>query len=201
MPTTADAPKCFAEVEGQSILDWSLDAFRANGVDNICFIGGYQIDKVCERHPEFTFRHNDDWPNNNILLSLFYAEDLMDESFICCYSDILFSPHAITSLLSSDEDISLVVDTEWLARYEYRTEHPSGDAEKVTVQNGAVTRVHREIEEADAYGEYIGVAKFSVAGAERLKGTFIAAGSNMPASRFAKPKFLKRRTRSICSRK
>ncbi len=172
MPTTADAPKCFAEVEGQSILDWSLDAFRANGVDNICFIGGYQIDKVCERHPEFTFRHNDDWPNNNILLSLFYAEDLMDESFICCYSDILFSPHAITSLLSSDEDISLVVDTEWLARYEYRTEHPSGDAEKVTVQNGAVTRVHREIEEADAYGEYIGVAKFSVAGAERLKRHF-----------------------------
>lgn len=169
MPTTADTPKCFAEVAGRSILDWSLDAFRQNGVDNICFIGGYQIDKVRERHPELTFRHNDDWPNNNILASLFYAEDLMDEPFVCCYSDTLFSPQAVEIALASDDDIALVVDTDWLARYEHRSEHPTDDAEKVTTQNGAVTRIHREIAEADAYGEYIGMAKFSAAGAARLK--------------------------------
>lgn len=172
MPTTANAPKCFAEVEGKSILDWTLDSFRANGIDEICFIGGYQIDKVRDRHPEFTFRHNDDWPNNNILLSLFYAEDLMDEPFICCYSDILFSPAIVASMLTCDDDISLAVDTGWLVRYEHRSQHPSDDAEKVTVDNGVVTRVHREISESDAYGEYIGVAKFSSAGAARMKEHF-----------------------------
>ena len=43
------------------------------------------------------------------------------------------------------------------------------DAEKVTVANSAVTRVDRTIPEAQAYGEYIGVAKFAAAGAERLR--------------------------------
>ena len=51
MPTTADAPKCFAEVAGRRLLDWALDAFAANGLDRVCFIGGYQIDKVQARLP------------------------------------------------------------------------------------------------------------------------------------------------------
>ena len=169
MPTTADAPKCFAEVAGRRLLDWALDAFSQNGLDRVCFIGGYQIDKVRQDYPQFTFRHNTDWPNNIILASLFFAEDLMDEPFICCYSDILFSANVIRDLVASPADIALGVDTEWLARYEHRSEHPSDDAEKVTVQNGVVTRVHREIPEADAYGEYIGVARFSAQGAARLR--------------------------------
>lgn len=169
MPTTADAPKCFAEVAGKSILDWSLEALRAGGATDICFIGGYQIDKVREQYPEFTFRHNDDWPNNNILASLFYAEDLMDGPFVCCYSDILFSPRAVESLLASGDDIALVVDTAWADRYEHRTDHPPTDAEKVTVQNGEVTCIHRNIDVQEAYGEYIGLAKFSAAGAASLR--------------------------------
>jgi choline kinase len=169
MPTTADAPKCFAEVAGRRLLDWALDAFRQNDLDRICFIGGYQIDKVRATNPEFTFRHNAAWEHNNILASLFYAEDLMDAPFICCYSDILFSPAVIAGLKASPADISLGVDTAWLERYEQRTEHPSDDAEKVTVHNSRVTRVHRQIPEGDAYGEYIGVAKFSEAGAARLR--------------------------------
>jgi len=169
MPTTAETPKCFAEIGGKRILDWSLDAFRQNGIDDFCFIGGYKIEKVQADYPEFEFRHNADWPNNNILLSLFHAEDLMDQPFICCYSDILFTPDVVARVAASNEDISLAVDTDWLSRYEHRSEHPSDDAEKVTVKNRAVTRIHREIQESDAHGEYIGVAKFSATGARRLR--------------------------------
>jgi len=169
MPTTADTPKCFAEVQGQRILDWTLAAFRENGIDDIAFIGGYRIDDVRQAYPEFTFRHNTDWQNNNILASLFYAEDLMDEPFMCCYSDILFSRQIVADMLASQADISLAVDREWLVRYRDRTEHPSDDAEKVTAANGQVTKIERRISEADAYGEYIGLAKFSTAGAAALK--------------------------------
>ena len=130
MPTTADTPKCFAEVEGKRILDWCLEAFRSNGLHEICFIGGYRIEDVVAEYPEFEFRDNSNWKNNNILASLFYAEDLMDEPFICCYSDVLFNKNIVARLLASDEDISLAVDTNWLLRYEHRTEHPSDDAEK-----------------------------------------------------------------------
>ena len=169
MPTTANEPKCFARVQGRRILDWNLRAFAENGIDDICFIGGYLIDTVREAYPHFTFRHNVEWKNNNILASLMCAEDLMDEPFICCYSDTFYSANLISGLAASQHDITLSIDTGWAARYKNRTEHPADDAEKVTAENGTITRIHRGIEPSTAWGEYTGVARFSAAGAEHLK--------------------------------
>ncbi len=173
MPTTADSPKCFAEVQKKRMLDWGLDAFAAEGITEICFIGGYQIEKVRASYPHFTFRHNTEWERNNILASLMYASDLMDEPFICCYSDILFTRGLIRRLLKTEGDIALAVDVGWRERYQYRTMHPPNDAEKVTVQNGQVTRIHREIEPDLAHGEYTGVAKFSRAGGRLLRKSYV----------------------------
>ena len=158
MPTTADTPKCFAEVQGKRILDWVLEALAANGIDDVCFVGGYRIAAVRAAYPSLTLRHNTEWQSNNILTSLMYAEDRMDGPFICSYADILYTPRVVARLLASEADISLVVDTDWLSRYRLRTEHPPDDAEKVTARDGRITRVHRGIEPAQAHGEYIGVA-------------------------------------------
>jgi choline kinase len=77
-------------------------------------------------------------------------------------------------MLRNTDNIAVAVDTGWLTRYEHRTEHPSDDAEKVTVADGVVTRLHREIPESDAYGEFIGLAKFSADGAAALKNRYHA---------------------------
>jgi choline kinase len=169
MPTTADAPKCYAQVQGKRMLDWGLEALANSGISDICFIGGYQIDKVRADYPHFTFRHNVDWENNNILASLMYAEDLMSEPFVCTYSDVLFTSDVVTRLLASPADIALSVDTNWLERYRHRSNHPPTDAEKIGADNGLITRIHRGIEPAAAYGEYTGIAKFSALGAAILK--------------------------------
>jgi choline kinase len=169
MPTTADTPKCFAEVKGRRILDWSLQALAANGVHDICFIGGYRIEKVQTYYPRLTFRHNADWEHNNILASLMYAEDLMDAPFLCAYSDTLFTADVVTRLLRNPGDIALSVDTCWLERYRHRSDHPPSDAEKVTAANGRITRVHRDIDPKAAHGEYTGIAKFTQSGAAALK--------------------------------
>ncbi|MBI2948931.1 MAG: phosphocholine cytidylyltransferase family protein [Verrucomicrobia bacterium] len=169
MPTTADSPKCFAEVQGKRLLDWNLQAMTACGLTDICFIGGYQIDKVRGDYPQFTFRHNAAWETNNILASLMYAEDLMTEPFVCCYADILFTEDVVRRLLANPTPIALSIDIRWLERYRHRTQHPPNDAEKVTAQNGRITRIHREIDPASAHGEYTGIAKFTAAGATLLK--------------------------------
>ena len=174
-PTTADTPKCYAEIHGRRLLDWALRAFAGAGVTDICFIGGYQIDKVRADYPQFTFRHNTDWPNNNILLSLMHAEDQMADGFVCCYSDILFTSEVVRRVLDHPADIALSVDTRWLERYQHRTQHPPDDGEKVTVADGRVTRVHRAIPPADAHGEYTGIAKFTPAGAAQLREHFARA--------------------------
>ncbi len=169
MPTTANSPKCFAEVGDRRIVDWTVQAFHENGLENICFVGGYQIEKVREIFPGFDFRHNVQWEHNNILASLFHAEDLMDGPFLCCYSDTLFTPRVVEGLMATSADIALSVDTGWLDRYASRSEHPTDDAEKVTVSDGLITRIHRNIEEKHAHGEFTGMAKFSSHGAAQLK--------------------------------
>src|SRR5688572_4504944 len=138
MPTTADTPKCFAEVGGRRLVDWAVTAFADAGLGEIVFIGGYQIDKVRQEYPQFIFRHNADWEQNNILLSLMHAEDLMAEGFVCCYSDILFTSEVVRRVLDHPANIALSVDTRWLERYQHRTQHPPDDAEKVTTRNGVI---------------------------------------------------------------
>ncbi|MEO6184381.1 MAG: phosphocholine cytidylyltransferase family protein [Verrucomicrobiota bacterium] len=192
MPTTADTPKCFAEIQGKRMLDWGLESLAANGLQDICFIGGYQIEKVRRDYPQFTFRHNVDWENNNILASLMYAEDLMSEPFICGYSDILFTANVVKTLLASEADISLSVDTRWLERYVHRSNHPPADAEKVTVLNGHITRVHRGIEPSAAYGEFTGLAKFSEAGAAALKEHFHQAREKFAGKPFREAAFFEK---------
>ena len=125
----------------------------------------------------------------------------MEQPFVCCYSDTLFSAQAVAGVLACDDDIALVVDTDWLTRYAERTEHPTTDAEKITIQNGVVTRIHREIEQADAYGEYIGMAKFSAAGRRGSSTTTAAAATGLQVNRFARRRRLKKRTRSTCCKK
>jgi L-glutamine-phosphate cytidylyltransferase len=184
MPTTADSPKCYAEVKGRRLIDWALSAFADAGITDVCFIGGYQIDKVRRDYPHCTFRHNAGWEHNNILLSLMHAEDQMSAGFVCCYSDILFTSDVVRGVLHHPGDSVLSVDTKWLERYQHRTQHPPDDGEKVTVQNGIVTRVHRAIPPSEAHGEYTGIAKFSAAGAAKLREHFARAKAKFAGKPF-----------------
>ena len=169
MPTTEHGPKCLAQVRGKRILDWILDALTAGGVTDVCFIGGYRVEAVEREYPQFTFRYNRDWEQNNILVSLMCAEDLMDRPFLTTYSDILYTDKVVAGLVASPADIALGMDTDWRTHYAPRTQHPPHDAEKALMQDGRVTQVHRDIPYEDATGEFIGVAKFSARGGALLR--------------------------------
>ncbi|WP_395711056.1 NTP transferase domain-containing protein [Reyranella sp.] len=169
MPTTENAPKCFAEIQGKRILDWTVEALKGGGCTEICFVGGYRMEAVRHDYPEFVFRANRDWPDNNILVSLMCAEDLMDRPFVTAYSDILFTPQLVAGLVQARDEIALGVDTDWREHYRPRTRHPPHDAEKVITRGSRVERVHRGIPYEDATGEFIGVAKFGSEGARRLR--------------------------------
>lgn len=169
MSLTEDAPKCFAEIGGRRILDWILEAFSAAGIEEIVFVGGYQIEKVREAYPNFRFYYNKEWNHNNILVSLFCAEAEMDDGFVCTYSDILYRPSIVRSLMEREYDITLTVDTDWRARYTKRTLHPESDAEKVSAERDRIIQIGRHIDSDEAHGEYIGLAKFNRRGAEVLR--------------------------------
>ena len=169
MPLTEDTPKCFAEIKGERILDRIIAAWHAANVNDIVFIGGYQIQKIQQDYPSFRFYDNADWQNNNILMSLFCATPEMKGPFACTYADIIYRPWVTQKLMESPYDIALVVDTAWRERYATRTLHPEDDAEKVLVDGERIIRIRRDIHPDAAHGEYIGVAKFSQRGAEIVR--------------------------------
>ncbi|MDA0836450.1 MAG: sugar phosphate nucleotidyltransferase [Planctomycetota bacterium] len=182
---TENQPKCYTPIGGRRILDWMLEAITVEELDSPTFIGGYLIDVIQEDYPQFSYRHNAGWAENNVLLSLFHAEEDMADGFVCTYSDILFSDSVVRRALEHPADIVICVDIHWRERYVHRTEHPEDDAEKVTLNGDRVTRVHREIPSEDSHGEYIGVAKFTAEGAAQLKEHFYRihgefSGKNWP---------------------
>src|SRR5207253_722349 len=90
----------------------------------------------------------------------------------------------VRSVLEHPAAIALSVDTKWLDRYQHRTQHPPDDAEKVIVQDGLVTRIHRGIAPHEAHGEYTGIAKFTPAGAAQLVEHFHKARTNYAGKAF-----------------
>jgi len=162
-------PKCYVPIRGKRIIDWILDALGEAGLKDPVFIGGYLIDIIKSDYPDFSFCVNEDWPNNNILASMFYAEPYMDEGFVCSYSDILYKSSVVEKALDHPGDIVLCVDTNWRERYVGRTEHPEIDAEKLVFNGDVISEIHRDLAPEKANAEYIGVAKFSPKGAKLLK--------------------------------
>lgn len=163
-PFTEYKPKCLLEIEGKSILDRTLDALKSCGINDIVIVRGYQKETL--DLPNIRYYDNDDYYNNNILESLFYAESEMDDEFIFTYSDILYSKEVVQKLLQSPYDFNLIVDTDWRERYLNRTKHPTDEAELVIVDNGKILHLSKFFNPDAAYGEFIGLGKISKKGAE-----------------------------------
>lgn len=170
MPETKSYPKCMMNgIGNKTILEWILGSLKKNNIKDIVFIGGYHIEKVIQAHPEFIYYINSEWAENNILTSLFYAEREMDSAFISSYSDIVYTPQVVKKLLKSKADIALIIDREWQKSYQGRTLHPESQAEKVRVVNGRVKFIGKHIGSDHAYGEFIGLAKFSRKAAKAMR--------------------------------
>ena len=169
---TEKLPKCMLNFGDKTLLERQLEAYRDCGINNISVVRGYKKEKI--NYKDLTYYQNDDYENNNILNSLFYAEEALNGNVVVAYSDILFEPAVVERLLESDADISIVVDIDWQLYYIDRKDHPVTEAEKVIFNaNNEVLKIGKVlIDENDVYGEFIGMLKFSPRGAEIFKSHF-----------------------------
>ena len=164
---TDERPKCMVEVGGRSILSYQLEALRAHGVDDLHVVRGYLAERLIVDGA--TYHHNADWPDNNIMVSLFCAAPAIEGDLLTTYSDIVYGAPVVEAALGGDADVTLVVDRRWADAYEGRHDHPVEQAELVEVDaSGRVTRVGKWVGPEQAVGEFIGLARFTARGAEAL---------------------------------
>ena len=167
MELTDEKPKCMLDIGGKTILQQQIETFHQCGIEEIIVIRGYKKEVI--NYTGVGYVYNQNYRRNNILESLMHAESYMDCEFMASYSDILFKRSVVEKLLASKADISIVVDVAWESHYKNRFQHPVEEAEKVIVSDNRVTTIAKGINPNEAYGEFIGLAKFSDAGAEILR--------------------------------
>ena len=183
MPITDERPKCLLEIGGKTILERALEALKENGVEDIVVVRGYKGHLI--NYPDRTYCHNPEFRKNNILRSLFYADDEMNDDFIFSYSDIVYSREVVARLIGSEADISLIVDVNWQQTYKGRDQHPISEAELVKVENGKVVKIGKEVvKPEEAHGEFIGLAKFTKSAAESMKAAYRRVSEDHCASPF-----------------
>jgi len=183
LPLTKDKPECLLEIGKKTILARQLETLRSCGIYDIVVVRGYQGDKI--GYPGIRYYENREYLDTGILRSLFHAKDEMDDEFIFCYADILYTRDVLELLLRDQSDVALVVDTDWQNHYRQRRQHPVSEAELVRVEGDRVTQIGRGIiPPEEARGEFIGLAKFRKNGAETLKSIHEWAIQNYEAREF-----------------
>ena len=167
---TKTKPKCMLEFNNKSLLQIQLETLRASGITDISVVTGYKKEEI--NFPNIKYYENDDFENNNILESLFYAEKELHGDVIVSYCDILYRKNIMNQLIRAKEGISIVVDTKWEDAYKGRKNHPYSEAEKVVFNREfTVRKIGKEIKtrREENVSEFIGLFKLSGNGAEVLK--------------------------------
>ena len=169
---TENLPKCMLDFGGKTLLQRQIDSYKKNGIKNIYLVRGYKKEKI--NYKGIKYFENNDYKNNNILNSIFYAEKIINGNIIISYSDILFDSSVVERVLKSNHDISVVVDIDWRGYYVGRKDHPISEAENVIFNsNNEVEKIGKiNTGKEEVHGEFIGMIKLSNRGTEIFKEHF-----------------------------
>lgn len=158
-PLTKNTPKSLLEVgEGLTLLEVQLHSLAENGIKDIVIIVGYRASQIEAKIQEYTNRfqlttvYNPFYDISNNLISVWMARFFMDQDFITINGDDMFTPSVIEKLLTSKNNITMVIDEK---------EEYDEDDMKVIHSEELVHQVSKKIDPGKANGESVGIIKFS----------------------------------------
>ena len=145
-PYTDDRPKTLVEVNGRSILQRQVDAYRAAGVDEIYIVRGYMKEKIVVARRALLRQRRLSQQQHPDVAVLRRAGDGR-AAFCSRYSDIVFRPEVVRTAIETEGDYALVIDRRWHEAYVGRMNHPVEEGEVARVDDG---RGHAGRQEDDA---------------------------------------------------
>jgi glutamine kinase len=147
-----------ADQSGMSVLGWTLNALHKNNIDNITFVGGYEIENIGQEFPLLDFIYNANWNNSGVLESLYHAKHLLSGPLILVYGDIVFTAGALKKIITKNShSINIGMDLSY-----NRSRVGSGKTGKnlVRVEKNNITDIGFLMNDSTIDGEFIGLAYF-----------------------------------------
>ncbi len=163
-PLTDNIPKCLVPLAGVSLLERQVSTLQEAGITRINIVSGYRSECIEELGFDVTLNH--DYAKTNMVESLFAAKDFMmgdQEDLIIAYGDIVYEINNLKALLDSEEDIALMIDTDWKKLWSLRLENPLEDAETLIIDSdGYVTELGKKPKSYEfIQGQYTGLIKIA----------------------------------------
>ncbi len=159
-PLTLNYPKCLLEINKKSILEHQINLLNKNNIDKIEIITGYKSNKI-ESHigNNVKYYFYPDFHKTNNLFTLNHHINLLNEELLILFSDVLISPEVFEKLLYSNDDFSLLVDTDKCDESTMR----------IKIKDNKIYDIGSHILPKDGDGNFIGIAKFTLEGVKLLK--------------------------------
>jgi phosphoenolpyruvate phosphomutase len=169
---TAERPKCMIDIRGRPLLQRQIDTFHAAGIRDITVVRGYR--KKMINFPAIRTVDNDLFATTGEAASLARAREMLDGECILAFGDTLFRHHVLDQVRDAEGDVVLGVDALWRDR---QTADRTRDLvacsrpfspDYLDDEPVMVRAISHELPADDIAGEWIGLAKLSARGAERL---------------------------------
>lgn len=174
---TAKNTKCMVSINGERLIDRTLDALNGLNLRRIIIVVGYRSDNLIKHiekrqdNVKIEFIHNDIYDKTNNIYSLALAKDKMEEDdTILLESDIIFNPEMLKILVDNPyPNIALVAKwSSWM----------DGTVVKIDEKYNIVSMVPKEafnFSETDQYYKTVNIYKFSKEFAKRKYNPFLEA--------------------------
>ena len=131
-PLTDACPKCLLKFGERTLLQRTVDAMIAAGINELVVVTGYRAEMIrdflTKQYPSLNihFIHNGDYEHNNNIFSLWMTRPYTEgKDFLLSDSDILFDPQLIRAVLAAEgnalalnrhecgeEEIKVIVDAD-----------------------------------------------------------------------------------------
>lgn len=166
---TTSRPKCLVHLGTKTLLDWQTLALKEGGVSSITLVKGYQ--KECLNDLQYISVENPLWQETNMVYSLFCAqEELLQNTHLISYSDIVYHTSIIQKLKQAQGDIIITYDTDWLLLWSERFVNPLDDAETFSSFNGQLQSIGKKAKTVEEIqGQYMGLLKVTPRGFAQMK--------------------------------
>ena len=111
---TKEIPKCLLPIDLDNVLiDYSLEALKDNGIQEIIFVSGFAEDKLKDYVTkkwgnDFSCRFisNEKYSEYNNIYSAYLARDVWDDETILLNSDIIFHPDILRNIIASSGEVT-----------------------------------------------------------------------------------------------
>ena len=157
---TKNTHKTLLKINGTSLLTKIVEDLRNLNIKDILIVTGYKSSLI-KNHIKNKARYSyfSNYKNTNNLQSLLHVKNELNSSFICLFSDLFFDKKILSILKKDRKEICLAINTKEVLKNTMR----------VKIENQNIVDIGSDIDVSEGHGNFIGIAKFSKSGAQKLK--------------------------------